>query len=264
MTALLPYLEGLQGIKAVVRSHIGAKALDRQTATTLSMLVVVNEETSRSAQRLLGIRTDRIAVVPNIVDEVFLETLPPSPKMEFGVKDFFLCVGNVCRRKNQLSVAKAAASIGAQLLIVGELLPGEERYGEDLAMLVAQHAGIVWIRGVAPGSKELLSAFRQCVGFVLPSFDETQPISALEAIAARKPVLLADRAYARQKIYRSACLVDPTSVAAIAEGMHRLMHTPDAYCPPVKNLSECTKSRVGAVYADIYRQVVDRSPGMTS
>jgi len=258
MTALLPYLSGVRGWKRRLASRFGGGALDRGIARSVEELVVVNIETARTALRLLGIEKSRLAIVPNIVDDRFFDPVPRSREEDFGIHAFFLCVGNVCPRKNQLAVARAAASLGAPLLILGDLLPGEERYGEELARFTRGCADMRWIRGVPPGSDQLLSAYSQCKGVVLPSFDETQPLSALEAIAMRKPLLLADRPYARQKVYEGACLVNPASNASIAAGLEQLGASPGICCPPLENLAECRRDRVGEAYVEIYERVVAR------
>lgn len=263
VTALLPYLSGVSGWKRRLASKFGAGALDRKVAQAVGELVVVNIETARTAGRLLAIEKDRVAIVPNIVDDLFFEPVPSSREEHFGIPAFFLCVGNVCPRKNQVAVARAAASLGAPLLVLGDLLPGEEGYGEELARFIQRRPEMRWIRGVPPRSDQLLSAYSQCKGVVLPSFDETQPLSALEAIAMRKPLLLADRPYARQKVYEGACLVNPASNASIAAGLEQLRASPGLCCPPLVNLAECRRDRVGEAYVEIYERAVARCQSVT-
>ena len=170
----------------------------------------------------------------------------------FGLKNYVLCTGNVCKRKNQLNLAKATINRGYPLLIIGDVLQGEEQYAEDLDRVIKNQDNARWIRGVAPGSPTLVAAYANCVAFALPSLMEQQPISALEAAAAGKPLLLADKAYAHQKYYRNACLVDPMSEVSIRNGLDRIMKSPANYSPEKTFLNECTREKVGMAYQSIY------------
>lgn len=264
MTALLPYLSGVNGWKRRLASKFGADAMDRDIARSVEALIVVNVETAQTADRLLAIEKNRVAVIPHIVDERFFEPVPRTREEDFRIHDFFLCVGNVSPRKNQFAVARAAASLGASLLVLGDLLPGEEHYGDQLEGLIERHSNMRWIRGVPPASDQLLSAYSQCRGLALPSFDETQPLSALEATAMRKPLLLADRPYARQGVFHGACLVDPTSDVSIATGLEQVSATPGLYCPPLGNLAACRPAKVADAYIEVYERAVARTlrPGL--
>ena len=75
----------------------------------------------------------------------------------------------------------------------------------------------------------------------------------------RKPLLLAERPYARQKVYEGACLVDPASDDSIAAGLEQLGASPESYCPPLENLAECRPDKVADAYIEIYERVIARA-----
>jgi glycosyltransferase involved in cell wall biosynthesis len=115
---------------------------------------------------------------------------------------------------------------------------------------------VTWLRGLPPGSPELVALFRNCRGFALPSLSEQQPLSALEAAVLGKPLLLGDRAYARQPYYTNARLVDPTSIDHIAQGLRDILDHPQKHVPPSVLLDECRADRVGAAYSNLFTELI--------
>jgi len=226
--------------------------MKRKLLNMVDILVVVNELQSLAAQKLLGINKNKIAIIPNIVEQQYFQDKALIPKDLIGLENYILCTGNVCKRKNQLNLANAAISAGFPLLIIGDVLHGEEKYAEDLSKAIKNKANIQWIKGVNPGSPLLVSAYANCIAFALPSIMEQQPISALEAAAAGKPLLLADKPYAYQKYFRNACLVNPGSEKSIHDGLIKIVKYPTSYLPEKKYLIECTGEKVGQAYKNVY------------
>ena len=120
---------------------------------------------------------------------------------------------------------------------------------------IAANNAFRWVRWFATGSVELAEAYRGAAVFALPSHDETQPISALEAAACRKPLVLANLPYAKQEFYERAILVDPCSVDAIARGLRVALNQPVEHCPPVSVIEQCRRENIGEAYTAIYRRL---------
>ena len=95
-------------------------------------------------------------------------------------------------------------------------------------------------------------------GFCLVSLGETQPLSALEAVAVGKPLLLSDQTWARQSLYSGACLVNPKSVASVRRGIRMIIDRPGDFKADFKNLEACRNQSVGAGYGNIYLKLVGR------
>jgi len=252
MSALLPFpsfISYLRNLGAVVAS---STRLRFEMLPLISALTVVNAEQARYAVKILGLAADRVHVIPNIVDDIFFD--PPSNADGFnvGFNDYVLCVGNICKRKNQLMLVKACRKLGVPLLLVGDVLVGEEEYGKAVAEAMRGVLNMDWIRGLPAGSDALAAAYRNCLVFALPSYSETQPISALEAAAAGKSVLLANRSYARQEFFAKAVLVSPKSEINLINGLKRVMDDPSSYCTPRNILERCRRENVGKAYRDVY------------
>jgi len=141
-------------------------------------------------------------------------------------------------------------------MLVGDVLTGGEDYGRSVAEAMKSHNESRWIKGLQPGSAQLADAYLHSSVFVLPSHLEQQPISALEAAACRKPLVLANRPYAKQDFYENAVLTDPDSVDAISGAIRKVLDRPDAYRPPIAILEQCRRHNVGAAYQAIYKSLI--------
>jgi glycosyltransferase involved in cell wall biosynthesis len=252
MTAWLPYVTIQHRLYYAASSLCGVVRMRRKLLDIVDILVVVNELQASAAQVLLGVHESKIKVIPNIIESQYFSNGAVNPDQPIGFEHYVLCTGNICKRKNQLKLAKAAINGGYSLLIIGDVLQGEEGYATELGGVIEGHKSVRWIRGVAPGSATLVSAYANCMAFALPSLIEQQPISALEAAAAGKPLLLADRAYAQQKYFKNAYLVDPNSELSIQDGLGRIKECPTDYIPEKVFLNECTREKVGLAYRDVY------------
>lgn len=255
MSALLGYPSFYLYLRNLGAKLASSSRLKFKMLPWISALTVVNAEQARYAVKILGIAADRVHVIPNIVDDIFFD--PPSIADDFdvGFNDYVLCTGNVCRRKNQLTLVKACRKLGVPLLLVGDALIGEEEYGKAVAEAMHGMPNMAWIRGLAAGSDALAASYRNCLMFALPSYAEAQPISALEAAAAGKPILLADRSYARQEFFMNAALSSIESESHLIQGLKRVMNAPSTYCAPREILERCRRENVGNAYREVYGSV---------
>jgi glycosyltransferase involved in cell wall biosynthesis len=256
---VLSALARYSGLRSWVRHQAsmlaGPGRLRRPMLETIDCITVVNKAQAHYLNHTVGFPAEKIAVVPNMVHDVFFAT---GFRAQTGVSEldrYVLCVGNVCRRKNQLALVDACRKTGVPLLLVGNVLTGEEAYGRAVEEAVAANNAFRWVRWFATGSVELAEAYRGAAVFALPSHNETQPISALEAAACRKPLVLANLPYAKQEFYERAVLVDPCSVDAIARALRVALDQPAEHFPPPSVIEQCRREKIGEAYTEIYRRL---------
>jgi glycosyltransferase involved in cell wall biosynthesis len=254
LSALVNYPGWKSTLRYKASAWIGPAKLRRPMLSMLDCITVVNDAQARYLIRTVGLPAGKVAIVPNLVEDIFYATEPSAQGDDAGSGNYVLCVGNICRRKNQLNLIGACRNLGVPLLLVGEELAGEEDYGRTVAQIIAD-SGFRWLRGLNPGSNELANAYRHASVFALPSHEEAQPISALEAAAARVPLVLGDLAYAKQEFYKNAALANPRSVSAIAAAIRRAMDNPGAHRVPASTIEECRSQRIGAAYSAIYQRL---------
>jgi glycosyltransferase involved in cell wall biosynthesis len=215
--------------------------------------LAVNELQAETLERLNRVPSRKIEIVPTMLDDSFFEAAP-SAAPDGAFADFVLCAGNICARKNQVRLAQAAIATRTPLLFAGDVVGGEETYGETFAHLIASHAFLRWNKWMA--WPELQTAYRAARAVALASFDEQQPTTGLEAAALGKPLMLGRRPYARQKFYQNAFLAEPASVKEISAGLRAMATEPDRYIPPLTFVQECRADAVGARLKRIFENVM--------
>jgi len=212
----------------------------------------VNELQRETLIRLYRVSPLKIKIVPTMLDDGFFET-SPTTVTGAAIDNFVLCAGNICARKNQIRLAQAAIATATPVLFAGDIMGGEEAYGDAFARLIAPHPFLRWNKWMAV--PELQSAYRAARAVALVSFEEQQPTIGLEAAALGKPLMLGRRPYARQMFYRNAFLAEPASVREIGAGLKALLTESPRYTPPLAFVQECRADRVGAELKRVFESV---------
>ena len=217
----------------------------------LDKIVVVNELQKNVLHNYYKVPLHKIAVIPNIVEDQYFERPSFDFSKQYGVSNYVLCTGNISPRKNQYNLALACINLNVQLVLIGNTLDGEMNYGKKTEALAATHSNIVWIKELPKASDELVGAYHNCAVYALPSKEETQPISALEAVAMQKSLVLMDRMYARQSFYKGAVLCKSPLVKDIEVALTAAMYIKS---PATQNLEirNCRSEMVGEQYKNCY------------
>ena len=260
ITGLLNYYEDLQGkIKNYITKFIPSKSfLIRKMIPFIDALVVVNDIQKKIAVDFFGFDSKQVFVIPNIVNQVFFESIKRNLKYKldnYQDNEFVLTTGNICKRKNQLLLVKACIKADVNLVIIGHP-SSEEKYIKEFSDLVHSCDKIKWIKGVEANSDDLVSAYSNCSLFALPSFEETQPISLLEAATMQRPLLISNKAFAKQKYFRNAILINPNSEEEIAKGIKSVLNNPSPYIPLLPE--ECMAEKVGLSYSLLYKKIIHK------
>ncbi|HEV2674625.1 MAG TPA: glycosyltransferase family 4 protein [Aliidongia sp.] len=262
-SALFPYSSPLRRIRHWGLTILGQERTRMGMIPWISALTVVNSLQADYARHTLGVPADRIHVIPNIIEDQFFDPAVGGEPAPVSLERYVLCTGNICRRKDQLTLVRACRRLGVPLLLVGSVLTGEEAYGQAVADAMAGRSDMQWIRGLPAGSPELAATYHGAAAFALPSHREQQPISALEAAAAGVPLVLGDRAYARQEFYANAALASPGSEISVANALRKALDAPQRHQPPRETLERCRRATVGAAYAALYAGIIERQANMT-
>lgn len=128
-----------------------------------------------------GIDPAKFHVVHNAVEENAFESVDPTLfGRVYGLHDYFLCVGNIEDRKNQLRLLEAMKNMPYPLICIGHVR--DEAYLQRCKEIGG--AQFQYIGPLEHNSPLLLSAYAGAKLFVLPSTLETPGLAALEAAAA--------------------------------------------------------------------------------
>ena len=227
----------------LLRGHHQIRARLVQQADCIT---VVNEGQAQYLQTVYRCPKKKLKVVPNVVPSVF------QRREEVNSGHGVVCVGNICRRKNQLNLAKAADIAGVNLTLVGSVVPGEEEYADQVQTVLSKRSGNRWLRDVRANSSEMITAYREAACFALVSRMEQQPISALEAGTVGLPLLLSDHYFAKYQPFTRACLVPCDNPGKIAAGLTRVLERPEHHCVPAEAIARFSARAIGLGYANCY------------
>ncbi|TAE60607.1 MAG: glycosyltransferase family 1 protein [Nostocales cyanobacterium] len=152
--------------------------------------VIIFSQIQKELLAKMGVREEKIAVIPNGVDTVKYSPGTSNIKKEFKAERLFVYQGRIAPEKNVESLLKAwkQSNMGenSKLLIVGDgILRStlEPFYGEEY--------GIIWL-GFVASEERRIEILRGADVFILPSLVEGLSLSLLEAMSCGLACLATD------------------------------------------------------------------------
>jgi glycosyltransferase involved in cell wall biosynthesis len=209
----------------------------RRKTMVLSDVIFPNSDMEKKQLvRLFGIPSEKIKVVPNGIDNRFLEAKPDKFIEKFKLKDFALAVGRIEPRKNQLNLIKAFNDLKMKLVVIGNPVSDYISYYETCKKEAGDN--IIFIDGMRHEDELLEAAYAACSIFVAPGWFETPSLSALEAASAGASIAITK--YGCTKEYFGDCAVyfDPSSIADIRDA---IKSAKDIDAEKKKRLKACIK-----------------------
>jgi glycosyltransferase involved in cell wall biosynthesis len=164
----------------------------------------------------------RTWVLPNAVDGSFFDVQnnPPPAGPPIGI-----CVGAICRRKNQNDFIRALDSLALEKKIKIIFLGGTDQssYSREFLDLVKNRPWCEY-RGFA-GRAELRQHFESAAFAVLPTLEDNCPMVVIEAMAAGVPVLASNVGGVPDLIEpeKTGLFCDPNKPVTFATGVRRLL-----------------------------------------
>lgn len=141
---------------------------------------------------MYGARDARVEVVPNGVEDVFLQR-----KEEVSRGEHLITTVTITARKRVVELVQAAALAQVKVKIIGKPYQENDLYHRSFLESLAQAQPWVDYVGPIADRAALAAEYRKAKGFVLLSAMESQSLSALEAAACGCPLLLTDLPWAR-------------------------------------------------------------------
>lgn len=187
--------------------------------------------------RAYGLDPGRMHVVPNGVEERFVDATPDLFIAEYGIRDFVLCVGRIDGRKNQLGLLRALRGLTCPIVIIGEPVLGQEGYFEECRREAG--ANVHFLGKIEHHSPLLASAYAAAALLVLPSYIETPGLCALEAGLAGTPLVVTEMGCTREYFGDDALYVHPSSPDQVRSAVERVLSSR----PDTEALRERIQSR---------------------
>jgi glycosyltransferase involved in cell wall biosynthesis len=210
--------------------------LQRKAAQKADHVIAVSHYAIDELVDCFGVDERRISVVPNGVDEEWLEA-PAAGEVAatldaYGLRPgYFLFVGTLQPRKNVERLLEAwlalppAVRKERQLVIVGNAGARSEELLRRIAAKVAEGAGVVWLNRLTD-SGQLRHVYAGAGVFVFASLYEGFGIPVLEAFASGVPVVTSNLTSLPEVSGGAALEVDPLDVGAIGDAMLALVREP--------------------------------------
>ena len=236
------------------------RAADRHTRA----YVCVSNNVARYADVALGLRPDRMLVIPNGCDRAYVQPRPSPERIvatrrALGVPDdapFFLHVASIQPAKAQHLLLAAFHQVAnacprAHLVFLGQ--PMDAEYARTLEQRT--HGLGLASRVHWAGQRPDVSTIHAAAGaLVIPSFFEGWSLAITEAVLAGLPVIATDVGGASEQlegtdgILLPAAAPDPTAIDA-----ERLLPLLQAPCAPLR-------ARLAAALQEVYGRDGKRSP----
>ena len=139
---------------------------------------------------IFGAPARRVHVMPNGVEDVFLQSQPVSRG------PWLVCTAAIIEMKQVLKLAQIAVRAKTPLWIIGRAHSDTDEYAKSFFDFVRKHLQIIRYEGAVSDRQGLARIYREARGFVLLSKWEGLSLSALEAAACQCPLLLSDLPWA--------------------------------------------------------------------
>lgn len=254
-TVLLPYYDTLRSKIGHVYRFFFSQKFKRQVKyyQAIDRIIVVNDIQAKILHQYYMVPFSKIDIIPHLVEQAYFKSSTLDFSKKYQTDNYILCTGNICNRKNQYNLALACLHLNYRLVLIGKVMDGEAEYANKLEKLVHENKGILWIKELPKASDDLVAAYSCCKLFALPSLVETQPISALEAVAMGKPLVLLNKTYAHQNYYEGAFLCSSPSVKDIEiclrKGMGIESPNTNTY------IADCQENEIGRLYKQCYEKL---------
>ncbi len=212
------------------KDRVSHRVLVPRYAAKADAVIAVSQVTRDHLMEYLHLPPERVFTVYSGVDDVF--RTPPSEDTLAAVREehalperFFLYAGAIYPPKNFTRMIRAYAEVGPARGISLVIAGGENRFLSEHELHEPERLGIAdWVRWPGWVSQEELAAFyAEAEALLLPSLFESCGLPVLEAMAAGCPVVTANRFGTKELADGAAILVDPESVADIANGMRDVL-----------------------------------------
>lgn len=205
---------------------------------------------ARLMTEIFGAPPDRVHVIPNGVEDTFLE----KGHAERG--RWLVCTATIAVRKRVVELAIAAIQAEVPLWVLGKPYAEDAPYAREFRKLAQLHPDTIRYAGPVNDRAELARIYSEARGFVLLSTMESLSLSALEAAACGCPLLLSDLPWARTSFGESATYCPLGKTTETASALRAFYHEAPRLPVPPKPASW---PEVAAQLGDLYLRLLNTS-----
>ena len=205
----------------------------------------------------MDVSCKNLHLIPNGVEEKFMQGKPDLFVNKYGISDFILNVGHIgVERKNTLSLVRALATIDHPAVIIGKISDTQE--GKQCILEAEKNKNLLIIDGLDHHSDLLLSAYAAAKVFALPARYETPGIAALEAALSGAQIVITPHGGTKDYFEDMAHYVNPYSVEDIKAGLEIALNTPRDNTLKTHVGSNFLWKNICTKIVDVYRTVLNQ------
>lgn len=186
--------------------------LERKGLERASKIIVIKEEMRDYLVEQMQINKNKIRVIPNAID---INKFKPS----IGDKKYILFVGRGTIPKGIDTIIEAAPKIKEKILVVTKLI-------SDNFLQLGRKKGVKFIFNVSHA--EINKIYDKAKIFILPSLDEEQPLTILEAMSSGLPIVttkVGSGGLVQDGI--NGVIISPQNPQELAEAINKLTNNPE-------------------------------------
>ena len=192
-------------------------------------LICVSEQTARDVQEFYHTETERIEIIPPIINEIFYRKSSGDEisklKNKFSLPErFWVSVGTIEERKNLISAVKALLLLPEKdrlpIVVVGH----KARHWQKVEALLKKknlHHLILHLPQIS--SADLPALYKSSIAALYPSLYEGFGIPVAEALASGTPVIASASSSVPEAAGGGGLLVNPNKADEIADAMSQLL-----------------------------------------
>ncbi len=192
-------------------------------------IIAVSAQTKRDLEDIYEVKSSRVTVIPEGIDETFCQVPADSPDsrdLSEKLGSYFLMVGTLEPRKNHAAVLQALAYLRTRGHTLNLVIAGGQGWKFSPVQGLMTKLGLqsqVQFAGFVP--EELLPAYySNAVALLQPSLYEGFGFPVLEAMACGAPVVISNRSSLPELAGPNALVVNPDDIQDLSDAMLRLWH----------------------------------------
>ena len=195
-------------------------------------IVAISQHTKKDLCQYYGISPDRIQVIYQAVQDVFYEVATQEKVIKSALLDelpdeYFLCVGTLEERKNQLQLLKAWQQLESTYQLPIVLVGSGKSYGTQLKKFAHQNKIPVIFLEHITSTIDLIAIYQQAILFIYPSLYEGFGLPIVEAQLAGVPVIASNTSSMTEASGPATALINPTNTASLVEAIQLLLADQD-------------------------------------
>lgn len=203
----------------------------RHSCRNADVVVAISEQTKRDLIDIMHVPEAKIRVIYQTCDPIFWQPIPETEKEDIKAlyhlpEKYFVCVGTIEERKNQIAVVKALKELpeDVHLVIVGR---PRGRYYSDLQRTIKSLGLYDRVQIVTKAEfEDFPGLYANAIGSVYVSHFEGFGIPILESMCCDTPVITSNLSSMPEAGGDAALYVNPDDPKDVAEKMRQLMSDP--------------------------------------